>query len=108
MALSFDILTIFPEMFSGVLGESIVQRAILGGLASVELTSFRDFTHDKHRSVDDRPYGGGPGMVFKPEPVFAAVESVLSRAKAPPEMTRKVLLTPQGRRLDQKQLRELA
>lgn len=108
MVLSFDVLTIFPGMFAGVLGESIVSRALASGLAAVELTNIRDFAHDRHRSVDDRPYGGGPGMVFKPEPVFAAVESVTSRARAAPEATRKIILSPQGRRLAQRDLRDLA
>lgn len=108
MALSFDILTIFPGMFAGVVGESIISRAIEAGLASVELTNIRDFTLDRHHSVDDRPYGGGPGMVFKPEPVFTAVESVLAKSRALPEALRKIILTPQGRRLEQKDLRDLA
>lgn len=108
MALSFDILTIFPGMFAGVVGESIVGRAISGGLASVQLTNLRDFTLDRHRSVDDRPYGGGPGMVFKPEPVFAAVESTLARNRARPEATRRLILSPQGRGLKQQDLWEFA
>ncbi|MBI4601736.1 MAG: tRNA (guanosine(37)-N1)-methyltransferase TrmD [Planctomycetes bacterium] len=108
MALSFDILTIFPGMFPSVLGESIVARALAAGIVRVALTDIRDFAHDRHRSVDDRPYGGGPGMVFKPEPVFAAVESVLARARASEEATRKVILTPQGRRLEQRDLRQLS
>ena len=108
MPLCFDILTIFPGMFSGVVGESIVSRAVELGLVRTEFTNIRDFATDKHRSVDDRPYGGGPGMVFKPEPVFAAVESVLAKARAPEESTRKIVLTPQGRRLVQKDLRELS
>jgi tRNA (guanine37-N1)-methyltransferase len=108
MALSFDILTIFPGMFTGVLGESIVARAIAAGLIEVEFTDIRAFAAGRHRSVDDRPYGGGPGMVFKPEPVFAAVESVLSRSKAPPDETRRIILTPQGARLTQARIRELA
>ena len=108
MPLCFDILTIFPGMFSGVVGESIVSRAVELGLVSIEFTNIRDFATDKHRSVDDRPYGGGPGMVFKPEPVIAAVESVLAKARAPAESTRKIVLTPQGRRLVQKDLRDLS
>lgn len=79
MPLSVDILTIFPGMFTGVLQESILGRAIASGLLTVRLTNLRDFATDRHRSVDDRPYGGGPGMVFKPEPAFAAIESVLAR-----------------------------
>ena len=114
MPLSFDILTIFPDMFTGVLGESIVARALASGILRVQFTNIRDFTTDRHRSVDDRPYGGGPGMIFKPEPVFAAVESVLARhdepggAEAGPGRLRKVLLTPQGKRLTQADLRGLA
>jgi tRNA (guanine37-N1)-methyltransferase len=118
MPLSFDILTIFPDMFTGVLGESIVARALASGLLRVQFTNIRDFTTDRHRSVDDRPYGGGPGMIFKPEPVFAAVESVLARREVPgggpavaeagPGRLRKVLLTPQGKRLTQADLRGLA
>jgi len=108
MALSFDILTIFPGMFSGVLGESIVARALASRLIEVDFTDIRDFATDRHRSVDDRPYGGGPGMVFKPEPVFDAVESVLSRSKAPPEETRRIILTPQGPRLTQREVRDFA
>jgi tRNA (guanine37-N1)-methyltransferase len=77
-------------------------------LVEIEFTNIRDFTADKHCSVDDRPYGGGPGMVFKPEPVLAAVEHVLERAKAAPALTRKIILSPQGRRLGQKDLRDLA
>jgi tRNA (guanine37-N1)-methyltransferase len=124
MPLSFDILTLFPDMFTGVLGESIVARALASGLLRVQFTNIRDFTKDRHRSVDDRPYGGGPGMIFKPEPVFAAVESVLARlgvldpgvggqdvpggGEAGPSRLRKILLTPQGKRLTQADLRGLA
>jgi tRNA (guanine37-N1)-methyltransferase len=108
MAIAFDILTIFPDMFAGVLGESILARSLAAGLVRVELTNIRDFTEDRHRSVDDRPYGGGPGMVFKPEPVIAAVEHVLRRERAAPRATRKLILTPQGRTLDQAGLRGLS
>ena len=107
MALSIDILTIFPGMFSGVLGESIVSRAIAAELVDVRLKDIRESTSDKHRSVDDRPYGGGPGMVFKPEPVVSAVEAVLEEAR-PGERIRKILLSPQGTRLEQQHLREFA
>ena len=108
MALHIDIFTIFPRMFSGVLEESILARAIRAGRVDVNLLNLRDFTHDRHHSVDDRPYGGGPGMVFRPEPVFEVVESVLARPKAEAHETRKIVLTPQGRRLLQQDLRELA
>ncbi|MEE9514859.1 MAG: tRNA (guanosine(37)-N1)-methyltransferase TrmD, partial [Candidatus Brocadiales bacterium] len=69
-----DILTLFPEMFRGVLGHSILRLAQENGLVSYHLWNIRDYTLDKHRNVDDRPYGGGPGMVMMPEPVFRAVE----------------------------------
>ena len=116
MPLHFDILTLFPGMFSGVLGESIVARALAPAssaraerLASVDFTDIRAFATDRHRSVDDRPYGGGPGMVFKPEPVLDAVEHVLSRAPAEArDPWRRIVLTPQGSRLTQEKLRELA
>ncbi len=100
-----DVLTLFPEMFAGVLGESIVKRALEKGLASVTLTNFRDYATDKHRSVDDKPYGGGPGMVLMCEPMFAAVEDVTSKGPAVDEV---VLLTPQGRKYDQKLATELS
>ena len=107
MSLHVDILTIFPGLFEGPLRESILGRALGKGLARVETIDLRQFAHDRHRSVDDRPYGGGPGMVFKPEPVFEAVESVLSEARAAPARTRGVILSPQGRRLEQRDLREI-
>src|SRR5437867_8862335 len=108
MALSVDILTIFPGMFAGVLEESIVSRAIEAGLVRVECTDIRNFASGRHRSVDDRPYGGGPGMVFKPEPVFLAVESVWKKARALPGETRALVLSPQGKPLTQSDLRGLA
>lgn len=108
MALDVDIITIFPGMFASVVEESILARALQSGLVHLSFTDIRDFTTDRHRTVDDRPYGGGPGMVFKPEPVFAAVEHTLAEARAPAESTRRIVLTPQGRRLDQQALRELA
>ena len=90
-----DILSLFPKMFDGPFGESIIKRAIDRGLASVFVHNIRDFTHDKHRTVDDYPYGGGSGMVFKPEPLFEAVETIkemVGDSSAPV-----ILLTPQGR-----------
>lgn len=108
MALSVDLLTLFPGMFSGLLSESIIRRARGAGLVEIECTDIREFSTDPHRSVDDRPYGGGPGMVFKPEPVFRAVETVLARSRAPAQSTRRILLTPQGERLTQSDLREFA
>ena len=109
MAVRFDIITIFPGMFSSVVDESILGRAVKSGLVEIQRVDLRDFTEDRHRSVDDRPYGGGPGMVFKPEPVFDAVESVLGEVGSAADAgVRKIILTPQGRRLDQSLLRELS
>ena len=89
--MEFDILTLFPGIFAGPLDESILKRARESGLVQIRVHNLRDFTHDKHRVVDDRPYGGGPGMLMKPEPIFEAVEK-LQR----PESS-VVLMTPQGR-----------
>ena len=95
MAVRFDIITIFPGMFSSVVDESILGRAVKSGLVEIQRVDLRDFTEDRHRSVDDRPYGGGPGMVFKPEPVFDAVESVLGEVGSAADAgVRKIILTP--------------
>ncbi len=101
----FDILTLFPEMFSGYLGQSLLKLAIDRGLVEVRLHDIRDWAVGKHRQVDDRPFGGGPGMVLKVEPVVECVEDV--RAMASLEGTL-IMLTPQGRRLDQPLIEELA
>lgn len=100
-----DILTIFPRMFAGVLGESILRIAAEKGLVEYHLTDIRDYAADRHKSVDDRPYGGGPGMVMKVEPVVKAVRDV--RAAAAPD-GRLILLTPQGETFRQAKARELA
>jgi tRNA (guanine37-N1)-methyltransferase len=100
----FDVLTLFPQMFPGYLGQSLLNKAIEDGLVEVHLHDIRDWSNDKHKSVDDRPFGGGPGMVLKVEPVVECVEEIRTIAK--PE-GRVVLLTPQGRRLDQKVVEEL-
>ncbi len=97
-----DILTLFPGMFEGALEESIIKRARKGGKADIRVHNLRDWTDDKHRKVDDKPFGGGPGMVIKPQPLFDAVDALRSRA------ARIVLMTPQGRRLDQASARKLA
>jgi len=94
----FDIITIFPEIFSGVFDFGIVRRAVEAGLIEIHAHDLRDFTSDKHRQVDDRPFGGGAGMVMKPEPLFRAVESVANRS---PEAS-VVLLSPQGRLFSQR------
>jgi tRNA (guanine37-N1)-methyltransferase len=97
-----DVLTLFPAMFAGPLDESIIKRARQAGLLDLQLHQLRDWTHDRHKTVDDRPFGGGPGMLLKPEPIFAAVES-LQREK-----TRVVLMSPSGRKFTQAIARELA
>jgi tRNA (guanine37-N1)-methyltransferase len=93
-----DVLTLFPEMFEGPLRASIMGRAAGGGLVDIKLHDIRDYAEDKHHVVDDYPFGGGPGMVMKPEPIFAAVEAVSAMDAAKPYT---VLLTPQGRLLTQ-------
>ena len=97
-----DILTIFPGIFESPLRESLLGKAIEAGVLEVRVHDIRDSTTDKHRQVDDESYGGGPGMVMKPEPVFAAVAALDEGAK------RVLLLSPAGRRLDQALVRELA
>lgn len=96
------VLTLFPGMFAGPLDESIVKRAREAGLLELTLHNLRDYAHDRHRTVDDRPFGGGPGMLLKPEPLFEAVEK-LAR-----ETTRVILLSPSGRTFNQAIARELA
>lgn len=91
--IQFDVFSLFPEVFQPYLEASILQRAQLSGLMSIELHNIRDWATDKHHVTDDEPYGGGGGMVMKPEPIFAALESVLGTPPACPV----VLLTPQGR-----------
>jgi len=100
-----DILTIFPGMFRGPFEESIVKRAVEKELVQIFLHDIRDYASDKHRTVDDYPFGGGQGMLMKPEPLFAAVEDVQGQAA---ERGPIVLLTPQGRLFDQKVAVELA
>ena len=78
MALRINVVTIFPEFFAGPLGLSIPSRAAAAGSVTYNIVDLRDFTHDKHRTVDDAPYGGGPGQVMKPQPFFEAVESLRS------------------------------
>lgn len=100
--MKIDVLTLFPAMFAGPLDESIIKRARQAGLLDLQLHQLRDWTHDRHKTVDDRPFGGGPGMLLKPEPIFEAVES-LQREK-----TRVILMSPSGRQFDQGIARELA
>jgi tRNA (guanine37-N1)-methyltransferase len=105
MPIRIDILTLFPEMFAPVLGTSIPKRAADKGLTSYHLTNIRDFATDAHLSVDDKPFGGGPGMVMMCQPLFDAVEAV---EKQDNRAATRVLLTPQGKLFDQKMAEELA
>ena len=97
-----DVLTLFPAMFAGPLDESIIMRARKAGLLDLKIHQLRDWTHDRHKTVDDRPFGGGPGMLMKPEPLFEAVESLRR------EKTMVILLSPAGRKFSQAIARELA
>ena len=100
--MKIDVLTLFPAMFAGPLDESIIKRARDEGRLELAVHNLRDWTHDRHRTVDDKPFGGGPGMLLKPEPIFEAVEGLV-RAE-----TRVILLSPAGRKFDQRIARELA
>jgi tRNA (guanine37-N1)-methyltransferase len=99
--MEFDVLTLFPAMFTGPLEASILGRAREKGLVRVDVHQIRDYARDKHRTTDDLPYGGGPGMVMKPEPLFAAWEAARARSAAG---ARTILLSPQGRPLRQPML----
>src|SRR5262245_44092502 len=101
----FDVLTLFPDIFQGYLTQSLLKLALENGLVEIHLWNLRDWATGKHRSVDDRPFGGGPGMVIMPGPVFAAVEEVRQKAADPGQL---VLLTPAGQRLTQAVVKELA
>jgi len=100
-----DVLTLFPEMFPPILGTSILSRAIAKKVVRVGVHDLRDWSNDKHRKVDDRPYGGGPGMVMRAEPFFLAVEDLKKQASGAPHV---VLLSPQGEKLTQGKAQELA
>ena len=97
-----DVLTLFPEMFTGPLDVSMVARARKSGLLDLQIRNLRDWTHDRHKTVDDRPFGGGPGMVLKPEPIFEALAALAG------EKTRVVMMAPTGRPFTQLIARELA
>jgi tRNA (guanine37-N1)-methyltransferase len=100
-----DVLTLFPEMFSGYLGQSLLKRAIDAGIVNIQVHNIRDWAQGKHKQVDDRPFGGGPGMVLRPEPVVECTEAVQGQGDGPGHL---ILLSPQGRRLDQSMVAELA
>ena len=101
----FDVLTLFPEIFQGYLTQSILKLALQKGLVEINLWNIRDWAKSKHQQVDDRPFGGGPGMVIMPSPVFDAVEQVRAKAQDPGQL---ILLTPAGERLTQDLVKELA
>ena len=102
-----DVITLFPEMFTGVFGESIIKRAVDKKILEIRFTQLRDFAFDKHRQVDDSPFGGGAGMVLKPEPVYRAVRDVLS--KSDENISRKIILPdPGGEVFTQDKAKELA
>mgnify|MGYP002622642643 CR=1 FL=1 len=100
--MKIDVVTLFPEMFIGPLDASMVKRAREAGIMNLRVVNLRDYTHDRHKTVDDKPFGGGPGMLLKPEPIFEAVDD-LAEAK-----TRVVMLTPSGRLFNQNIARDLA
>lgn len=100
--MKIDVITLFPEMLAGFLGQSMMRRAAKAGHVTFNTVNLRDFAEDKHRTTDERPFGGGPGMVMKPEPVFKAVESVRT------EKSRVILMCPQGKPFSQKRAQELS
>ena len=108
--LRFDIITIFPEYFREVVDHGIVRRARAAGLVEIVAHDLRQWTTDRHRTVDDRPFGGGDGMILKPEPIFAGVETLTgcTRREDLPATTRVILLSPQGRVFSQSLAQELA
>ena len=101
----FDVLTLFPGIFDGYLGQSLLKKAIDAGLVDVRLWNFRDWATDRHKSVDDTPYGGGPGMLIRCEPVYDCIEAVRQEGTVPGQL---IMLSPQGRQLDQQLVSELA
>ena len=111
--MQFDVFTLLPEIFPPYLDSSILKRARQKGLIDIRVHNIRDYTHDKHHMTDDTPYGGGGGMVMKPEPIFEAVESILGLT-TPPSQPKPdsnipiILLTPQGRVFDQRVAEELS
>jgi tRNA (guanine37-N1)-methyltransferase len=100
--MKIDVLTLFPEMFAGPLDYSMVNRAREAGILDLRLVNLRDYTHDRHKTVDDKPFGGGPGMLLKPEPIFEAVENLAN------EKTRVLMMTPSGRPFTQQIAKELS
>ncbi len=101
---TFELLTLFPELFDSFLGAGLLGKAVVSGLVAVERTQLRDFAPGKHRSVDDAPYGGGPGMILRPEPLAAALDHIAT-ARGP---AHRILLSPAGHRFDQAMAADLA
>jgi tRNA (guanine37-N1)-methyltransferase len=104
--MTFEVITIFPDFFGSILEHGLLKRAVASGHAAIRLHDLRDYTNDRHRTVDDRPFGGGPGMVLKPEPIFHAVEAL--RAESGEVEFPVILLSPQGRLLTQALAEELS
>ncbi|MBQ1417646.1 MAG: tRNA (guanosine(37)-N1)-methyltransferase TrmD [Selenomonas sp.] len=103
-----DMVTIFPEMFAGPFGDSITKRAVDKGILDIHFTNFRDFAEDKHHHVDDSPFGGGAGMVLKPEPMYKAVRDVLARTAEYAANRRVLIMDPSGPTFNQEKAKELA
>ena len=104
----FDIITIFPQILDSYFNESLLKKAQEKGLLKIQTHNLRDFTSDKHRKVDDTPYGGGPGMVLKTEPVYKAVQSLKSKVKGQRSKVRVILFSLRGKKFDQKEAHRLA
>ena len=104
--MTIDIITIFPKMFKGPFDESIVKRAVDKALVKINIHDLRKWTTDKHKTVDDRPYGGGPGMIFMIQPIYDALESLKSKIKN--QKSKIILLTPRGRQFNQKKAKDFA
>src|ERR1022692_1017179 len=100
----FDVLTLFPDLFQGYFTQSLLNLAIDRGLVEINLWNIRDWAQGKHKSVDDRPFGGGPGMVIMPDPVFDCGESVQAKATEPGQL---IMMTPSGKRLKKNLVSEL-
>ena len=100
--IKFDIITIFPEIFNSYLQESLIAKALQKKLIKINVHNLRNWTSDKHKTVDDRPFGGGLGMVMKVEPIFKAVTALKKRKKNKEQRTKVILFTPRGKKLNQK------
>ena len=105
--MKFHIFTIFPNMYSSIFEEGVISRGIKNGTLEIILHNIRDYTNDKHKRVDDYPFGGGPGMIMKPEPIFNAIEIVSNKYSIPKE-TPVILLSPQGKRFNHNMAQELS